>query len=76
MKNKPDDRSDNVEKIQEHINNTLENIDLAEETMAEADNPQMKEQIAAKNRRREEALNNMRQEIKDEAQNREQGFQD
>lgn len=73
MKNKPDDRSDNVEKIQEHINNTLENIDLAEETMAEADNPQMKEQIAAKNRRREEALNNMRQEIKDEAQDREQG---
>lgn len=76
MKNKPDDRSDNVEKIQEHINNTLENIDLAEETMAEADYPQMKEQIAAKNRRREEALNNMRQEIKDEAQDREQGFQD
>lgn len=75
MKNKPDDRSDNVEKIQEHINNTLENIDLAKETMAKADNPQMKEQIAAKNRRREEALDSMRHEISDEAQDQEQGYE-
>lgn len=75
MKNKPDDRSDNVEKLQEHINNTLENIELAEETMAGASNPQMKEQIAAKNKRREEALNNMRHEIKDEAQDQEQEYE-
>lgn len=75
MKNKPDDRSDNVEKLQEHINNTLENIELAEETMAGADNPQMKEQIAAKNKRREEALKNMYHEIKDESLDREQGYE-
>ena len=44
--------------------------------MSAADNPQMKEDISAKNQRREEALNNMRQEIKDEAQDKEQGYQD
>ena len=74
MKHKPDDRRDNVEKLQEHINNTIQNIELAEETMSAADNPQMKEDIAAKNQRREAALSNMRQEIKDEAQDREQGY--
>ena len=76
MKHKPDDRSDNVDKLQENINNTIQNIELAEETMSAADNPQMKEDISAKNQRREEALNNMRQEIKDESQDREQGYQD
>jgi len=74
VKHKPDDRRDNVEKLQEHINNTIQNIELAEETMSAADNPQMKEDIAAKNQRREAALSNMRQEIKDEAQDREQGY--
>jgi len=76
VKHKPDDRSDNVDKLQENINNTIQNIELAEETMSAADNPQMKEDISAKNQRREEALNNMRQEIKDESQDREQGYQD
>lgn len=76
MKHKPDDRRDNVDKLQENINNTIQNIELAEETMSAADNPQMKEDISAKNQRREEALNNMRQEIKDESQDQEQGYQD
>lgn len=76
MKNKPDNRSDNVEKLQEHINNTIENIELAKETMDGASNPQMKEQIAAKNQRRGEALNSMRQEIKDEADDQGQDYQD
>mgnify|MGYP000595311825 CR=1 FL=1 len=67
MRHKPDDRSDNVEKIQENINNTLENIRLAEETMEKTDNEKMRQAIKAKNERREEALNNMRHEIRDEA---------
>jgi len=75
MKNKPDDRRDNVEKLQEHITNTIQNIELAEETMSQASSSQMKEQIAAKNKRREQALSNMRQEIRDEAQDQEEGFE-
>jgi small acid-soluble spore protein (thioredoxin-like protein) len=75
MKNKPDDRRDNVQKLQENITNTIQNIELAEETMSEASNMQMKEQIKAKNKRREEALSNMRQEIQDESTDQEQGYE-
>lgn len=75
MKNKPDDRRDNVEKLQEHITNTIQNIELAEETMVESDNQQMKGQIAAKNKRRKAALDNMRQEIRDEATDQEEGYE-
>ncbi|MBP1762104.1 MAG: small acid-soluble spore protein Tlp [Firmicutes bacterium] len=75
MKNKPDDRSDNVEKLQEHITNTIQNIELAEETMSQASSSQMREQIAAKNKRREAALSNMRQEIRDEANDQEEGYE-
>jgi small acid-soluble spore protein (thioredoxin-like protein) len=76
MKNKPDDRRDNVDKIQENINNTVENFRLAEETMEQTDNPATIKDIKAKNRRREEALNNMRHEIKDEAEAYEKGYED
>ncbi|MGI5912718.1 MAG: small acid-soluble spore protein Tlp [Syntrophomonadaceae bacterium] len=76
MKHKPDDRRDNVEKIQENIDNTLENIELAEETMAHNHNVKMRKAIKAKNIRREEALDNMRQEIRDEALDRERGYKE
>ena len=76
MKHKPDDRRDNVDILQENINNTLENIRLAEETMAETDNEEMQQDIAAKNKKREEALKNMRHEIKDEAEAYESGYED
>ena len=38
MKSNPDDRSDNVERIQENINNTIKNINLANEVIAESNN--------------------------------------
>ena len=37
MKNKPDDRSDNVEKIQYNIDRTILNCELADEMMAETE---------------------------------------
>lgn len=70
MKNKPDDRSDNVEKIQKHIDDTVQNIDAAEEMIALSDNPKTIRDLKAKNRRREEALDSMRAEIRDEARDR------
>ncbi|BDG47048.1 MULTISPECIES: small acid-soluble spore protein Tlp [Parageobacillus] len=71
---KPDDRSDNVEKLQDMVQNTIENIEKAEETMQFA-SPEEREQIREKNKRREEAIAAMRAEIKDEAAARESGYQ-
>lgn len=72
---KPDDRSDNVEKIQKNINHTIENIEAAEDMMRKTDNPQTKQQLQAKNERRREALEGFRKEIRDEAKAREEGYQ-
>ncbi|MGP4072142.1 small acid-soluble spore protein Tlp [Piscibacillus sp. B03] len=63
---KPDDRSDNVEKIQSNIQNTLENIEEAEESMETASNEQ-KQQIEAKNERRRQSVQGLREEVADEA---------
>jgi small acid-soluble spore protein (thioredoxin-like protein) len=71
---KPDDRSDNVEKLQDMVQNTIENIEEAEETMQFA-SPEEREKIREKNKRREEAIAAMRAEIKDEAAARENGYQ-
>ncbi|EZP76889.1 small acid-soluble spore protein Tlp [Parageobacillus genomosp. 1] len=71
---KPDDRSDNVEKLQDMVQNTIENIEKAEETMQFA-SPEEREKIREKNKRREEAIAAMRAEIKDEAAARENGYQ-
>jgi small acid-soluble spore protein (thioredoxin-like protein) len=61
----PDDRSDNVEKLQEMIANTDDNIRKAEATMEnlDADN---RAQVEAKNERRRESIEAMRSEIHDE----------
>ncbi|MFC3038851.1 small acid-soluble spore protein Tlp [Virgibacillus xinjiangensis] len=66
-KPKPDDRSDNVEKLQSMVQDTLQNMEKANETM-EFSHGEQKEKIKEKNKRREEAVRGMRQEIKDEAQ--------
>lgn len=73
-KPKPDDRSDNVEKLQTMVQNTIENIEAAHETMQFA-SPEERAQIEAKNKRREESIAGMREEIKDEAAARENGYQ-
>lgn len=71
---KPDDRSDNVEKLQDMVQNTLENIEESESSMEFA-SAEEREQIKAKNKRREESIHGMREEIKDEASARENGYQ-
>ncbi|MFC0299644.1 small acid-soluble spore protein Tlp [Virgibacillus soli] len=62
---KPDDRSDNVEKLQEMVQNTIENIEASHETL-EYSSGEAREQIKDKNKRRKEAIQGMREEIKDE----------
>lgn len=68
-----DDRSDNVERLQSMVQNTIENIEEAQDTLQFA-SPEERELIEAKNLRREEGINAMREEIKDEAQARENGY--
>ncbi|MCH1625658.1 small acid-soluble spore protein Tlp [Fredinandcohnia quinoae] len=71
---KPDDRSDNVEKLQDMVQNTQENINEANATMEFASEHE-KQNIKAKNQRREESIEGMKSEIQDEAKARENGFQ-
>ena len=65
---KPDDRSDNAEKLQNMIHDTVENIEAANETMQFASDEQ-KQNIAEKNKRREEAIDSFQAEMKDESGN-------
>jgi small acid-soluble spore protein (thioredoxin-like protein) len=62
---KPDNRSDNVEKLQEMIVNTIDNMQEAEETMQNVSGEE-RSQIEAKNERRRESIDAMRSEVKDE----------
>lgn len=68
---KPDDRSDNVEKLQNAISNTMENMREGED-FVKAHEGEMraedKQDIKAKNQRREQAIEGFRDEIRDEAQ--------
>ena len=73
-KPKPDDRSDNAAKIKAAMDATKHNIEMAEEMIANTDNPQIKADLEAKNERREEALEGMETERKQEvAHKKEQG---
>ena len=76
MKNKPkpDDRRDNVDKIQYNISKTIQNIELAEEMIAKTDDEKMKKTLEEKNERRREALESMRKEIRDEALDKRNGY--
>jgi small acid-soluble spore protein (thioredoxin-like protein) len=70
---KPDDRSDNVEKLQSIIVHTIENMQEAEAALEHANDKDAAD-IEAKNERRREALDALRSEVKDEAQARQNGY--
>lgn len=72
MKNKakPDDRRDNVEKIQYNINHTISNYRETKDMIQATDDEKMKEELIEKNKRRLESIKGMREEIKDEAAHR------
>ncbi|MDI3297945.1 MAG: small acid-soluble spore protein Tlp [Bacillota bacterium] len=70
---KPDDRSDNVARLQEQIENTFENLREAQERLR-ADSRDLPEEqedaIRRKNQRRREAIEGFREEIRDEVDDR------
>ncbi len=67
MKHNKDDRRDNVDRIEYNIGKIIQNVELAEEMIEKTDDYKTKKTLEAKNRRREESLTAMREEIKDEA---------
>ncbi|WP_139902693.1 small acid-soluble spore protein Tlp [Clostridium thermarum] len=71
---KPDDRRDNVDKLQETIDNTIENMRLTEEAIEETANAKTKAELEDKNKRRQEALESLRSEIRDEAIAKKNGY--
>jgi len=73
MKSKPDDRRDNVKNIQNNIDHTIRNMEIADEIIAQAADHKSKEELREKNKRRGDALDGMRREIKDEAKWQEKG---
>ncbi len=73
-KPKPDDRRDNVEKIQFNIDNTIKNYRQAKEMIAKTDDEKTKQALIEKNKRRLESLQAMREEIREEAIARENNY--
>lgn len=73
-KTKPDNRKDNVDRIQYNIDRTILNCELADEMIEKTDDPKMQQTLKEKNDRREEALRGMREEIRDEALDKERGY--
>lgn len=73
-KPKPDNRKNNVERLQQMVENTKENIEAAKETMAnDALSEEEKAAIKRKNKRREESIRAFEAEIADEQEAREKG---
>lgn len=71
---KPDNRADNTERLQEHIDHTIANLHEAEtylEEYAQELTTAEKEAVAAKNARRRESIKNFIAEKKDESQQQE-----
>ncbi|MCM3782521.1 small acid-soluble spore protein Tlp [Neobacillus mesonae] len=67
---KPDNRKDNVERLQNAVQNTIENFREAEGYLEEFGDEipaQEKAQIEEKNERRKHSISGFREEIKDES---------
>lgn len=67
MKGRPADRTNNVRTTKTNIERTEQNIEFANEFMVETGNENLKKELAAKNKRREQSLEGLYQEVKDKA---------
>lgn len=57
-------RKDNIQKIKEDISNTMENMAVAEGMIEATDDPKIKQKLQKKNERREQALEDWRDDVK------------
>lgn len=65
-KPKPDDRSDNAEKIKKSIESTKRNIEAANEMIPKMSNEKNKKDLEEKNKRRIQAIPEMEREMQQE----------
>lgn len=71
---KPDNRSNNAERLEQMVSNTIENLEEAHKTLQNEDlKSQEREAIEAKNERREQSIQSFQSEIQDEIAARENG---
>ena len=73
-KPKPDDRTDNVERIQFNIDNTIMNYRKTEDAIKITEDEKQRSELEEKNKRRDQALKGMRKEIRQEATDRENNY--
>jgi small acid-soluble spore protein (thioredoxin-like protein) len=73
-KPKPDDRRDNVDRIKNHIDNTIANYRETEKVIDSIDDGEQKNDLLEKNIRREQSVKSMRKEIRDEAIDKKNGY--
>ncbi|HCS11771.1 MAG: small acid-soluble spore protein Tlp [Tissierellia bacterium] len=73
-KPKPDDRTDNVERIQFNIDNTIMNYRKTEDAIKITEDEKQRRELEEKNKRRDQALKGMRKEIRQEATDRENNY--
>lgn len=71
---KPDDRSNNVARIQNNIDHTIAKYRETEDMIKIAVDQKQKQELQAKNERREQAVKGMRKEIRDEALDKRNGY--
>ena len=76
MKNKPkpDDRRDNVEKIQYTIDHTISNYRETKDSINATDDPKEKQDLIEKQNRRLNSIEGKRKEIREEAIARENNY--
>ncbi|WP_285766872.1 small acid-soluble spore protein Tlp [Peribacillus sp. SI8-4] len=72
-KHNQDDRSDNVEKLQDAIHNTEQNMTAANDTLSFS-SAEDKKAITAKNERRKASIEAMKEEVQDEQEARASGY--
>lgn len=61
----PDYRRSEDERVKTKINNTLHNTEVADEIIKKTDDDRLKNTLKEKNERRQDAVNKMREEIKE-----------
>lgn len=61
-----EDKTNKSEEIREHIDNTREKIEIAEDMWAKTSSYKTKKGIEDKNQRRKEAIGDYKKELKDE----------
>jgi small acid-soluble spore protein (thioredoxin-like protein) len=71
---KPDDRRDNVERIQFNIDNTIRNYRETKDKIKITEDEKQRQELEEKNERRDQALKSMRKEIRQEAIDRKNNY--